>query len=324
LRHVINNIINSIARRRLSEGLREARTGERILAWAREVGLVSDTSEEERLAAMRLGAFAALMVPRAGAADMELTAQWAAFVCLLDDRFDRSEFGTRPDEIGALFGRLLGVLTSDGPVRHDRGVEAALANLWRRTAPRMSAPWRARFVADYSDFAQATCREAEGRRDRARLSLDEYLAQRCRTITVLPMADIVECTADAPWPILPEREAQFRALRLAAADVAGWTNDLASAESDLRRGQDNLLSVLAREHGCLADEAREQAVAIRDVRLRDFHFLAGELAEVDGVPLGERERAGRCVAALRCFVEATLYWLDSTGRFEARWLPAPT
>ncbi|MDH6128327.1 terpene synthase family protein [Kitasatospora sp. GP82] len=315
---------DSIARRQLPGGLWEARTGEQILDWAREVGLISGLCEEERLTAMRLGAFAALIVPQAAAVDTELTAQWAAFVCLVDDQLDRSEFGTRPDEVGAMFGRLLGVLTEDGPVRHETGVEAALADLWRRTAPRMSAAWRARFVADYRDFAQATRREAEARRDHVRLSLDDYLVQRRSTITALPMADIVECTADASWPGLLPRETRVRALRLAAADVAGWTNDLASAATDLHRGQDNLLSVLAREHRCSADQARKQAVSMRDNRLRDFHLLATELAEGVDVPPGEREQVRRCVAALGCFVEATLHWLHGTGRFETRWLPDST
>ncbi|TXS42025.1 hypothetical protein EAO72_15395 [Streptomyces sp. or43] len=290
-----------------------------MLVWAREQGLVTDAGEEKRLAAMRLGAFACVAVPGTSAQDVELTAQWAAFICLVDDRFDRRGVDVRPEEAGALFDGLLGVI-GGGAAWPSGGVERALDDLWRRTAPRMSAQWRERFVADYRDFALATLEEASDRTNRARLGLDDYVLRRRRTITALPMADVLECTARAPWPGLPGGEELMSALRLAAADVAGWANDLVSAEDDLREDRDNLVTVLSRERACSPRSAREQVTRIRDRRLEDFHVLAASLTAM-AAPGSERDRVRSFVTALGSFVAATLYWLGVTDRFDVGWSP---
>ncbi|WKX06007.1 terpene synthase family protein [Streptomyces sp. NL15-2K] len=291
-----------------------------VLAWARRVGLGTGTVEEERLAAMRLGEFAARVVPEAGAAEAELTAQWAAFVCLVDDRLDRGGLGSRPEEVRALFGGLLGVLTANRAVVSSGEVETALTDLWRRTAPCMSSRWRERFITDYREFAQATYQEATGRRDRVGLPLDDYILLRRRTITVFPMADIVECTAGAPWPDHLGCDLAVRALRQAAADVAGWTNDLVSADGDLQAGQESLVAVVGREHGCSPSAAHERVTTMRDDRLRDFYTIAAVLAAGEGVPPAAREPLRSYVGALGSFLAATLHWLGVTGRFETRWL----
>jgi hypothetical protein len=291
-----------------------------VLAWARDLRLVAGAFEEKRLVAMRLGEFAGLTVPGASACDLELTAQWAAFICLVDDRFDRSRVDVHPEEVASLFNRLLDVITGGGAPGSGSGMEQALDDLWRRTAPRMSTPWRERFVADYRDFALATREEAAGRADRVRLGLSDYVLRRRRTITALPMADILECTADAPWPSLSGGEDLMRALRMAAADVAGWTNDLVSAEDDLREDRDNLVTLLSRERGCSRSSAREQVTTMRNDRVRDFHALAASLtAKV--APGTERDGVRRYVTALGSFVAATLHWLGVTHRFDARWSP---
>ncbi|MCX4427160.1 terpene synthase family protein [Streptomyces mirabilis] len=292
-----------------------------MLAWARDLSLVVDAFEEGRLLAMRLGKLAELAVPEASDADLELTAQWAAFICLVDDRFDRSRVDIRPEEVASLFTRLLNVITG-GPAGSVSGIEQALDDLWRRTAPRMSTQWRERFVADYRDFALAMQEEAAGRTDRVPMGLSDYVLRRRRTITALPLADILECTAGAPWPGLPMGEDLMRALRRAVADVAGWSNDLVSAEDDLREDRDNLVTVLSRERGCSLSSAREQATAMRDDRVRDFHALAASLTAMT-LPGTEREEVRRYVAALGSFVAATLHWLGVTHRFDARWAPRP-
>ncbi|OEJ36908.1 hypothetical protein BGK70_00620 [Streptomyces agglomeratus] len=302
-------------------GARAEKAGAAVLTWARDVSLVADVFEEKRLLAMRLGELAELTAPEASDCDLELTAQWAAFICLVDDRFDRSRVDARPEEVASLFNRLLDVITG-GHAGSGSGIEQALDDLWRRTAPRMSTQWRERFVADYRDFTLATREEVISRTDSVRLGLSDYILRRRRTITVLPMADILECTASAPWPGLPGGEDLMRALRLAVADVAGWTNDLASAEGDLREDRDNLVTVLSRERGCSLSSAREQVTVMRDGRVRDFHALAVSLTAM-AVPGTEREGVRRYVAALGSFVAATLHWLGVTHRFDALWAPRP-
>ncbi|MGW0547841.1 terpene synthase family protein [Streptomyces altiplanensis] len=279
---------------------------------------MTDAVEEERLAAMRLGEFSDLTVPGASACDLELTAQWAAFICLVDDRLDRSRVDVHPQEVAALFNGLLDVMIDGGAAGSGSRFEQALGDLWRRTALRMSTRWRERFVADYRDFALATREEAADRTGGARLGLSDYILRRRRTITALPMADVLECTAGAPWPGLPGGENLMSALRLAAADVVGWTNDLVSAEDDLRGERDNLVTVLSRERGCSLRSAREKVMRMRDHRLEDFRALAASLTAL-AAPGTEPDGVRSYVAALGSFVAATLHWLGVTDRFDARW-----
>lgn len=162
----------------LSDDDRAEEAGAAVLAWARDLELVTDTFEEKRLVAMRLGEFAALIVPEASAFDLQLTAQWAAFICLVDDRLDRGGLGTHPDEVEALFSRLLNVMAKGRTTGSGSGIEPALDDLWRRTAPQMSMQWRDRFLSDYRDFALATREEATSRRDQIRLGLSDYVVRR--------------------------------------------------------------------------------------------------------------------------------------------------
>lgn len=138
-----------------------------MLTWARDLSLVVGAFEERRLLAMRLGELAELAAAGVSDADLELTAQWAAFICLVDDRFDRSRSDIRPEEVASLFARLLNVITG-GNAGSGNGFEQALDDLWRRTAPRMSIQWRERFVADYRNFALATQEEARRTHRRCR------------------------------------------------------------------------------------------------------------------------------------------------------------
>jgi hypothetical protein len=110
-------------------------------------------------------------------------------------------------------------------------------------------------------------------------------------------------------------------LRCAGADVVGWTNDLASAEADRRLGQSNLLTVVERERGCSAAESHAAVVSMRDARLQDFRGLALALSDGRGVPPAARASVAAYTAAICDVVNASLYWLDRTGRFDARWLP---
>lgn len=286
----------------------------RLVEWAAAVGLVASVPDERRLQAMGFERLAQVVVPCADTGAALLTAQWAAFICLVDDMVDRSE-ESDPAGVRELGDGLLRVLDGDTSRLPAVGPAAALADLWSRTVPLASASWRARFRGDYADFWAATEREARLRAAGVLLDFDGYVALRRRTITVLPMAAVVECAAGALLP--QDAVAAAGALRGAAADVLGFTNDLASAEEDLRQGHDNLVAVLARTHALGRPVAFQRAVELREARLEDLRVLAREFAS--GPP-----PAARYADALTMFVSGCITWLGDTGRFDPRWSPAPS
>ncbi|MYV41895.1 hypothetical protein GT030_24260 [Streptomyces sp. SID1328] len=290
---------------------------EAVLRWARTVGLVADEGERRRLAAMRLEALAEGALPQAGTCDVALTAQWAVFICLVDDMIDRRGMGVVPGavekftaplrEVLAVGGGLLPVATSPHAV--------VLRGLWERTAEGMSARWRERFTEDYTDFLDATEEEVALRRNGVRLSFEPYVQLRRRTITLLPLLDVLERTGNAPWVECGQVSARLGELRRALADVAGWANDLASAADDAAAGQDNLVTVLARQDGCSPAAARARAAALIAERRRDFSTAATALRTGHGVPPERQADVRRYVDLTQTFMAATLQWLARTGRF---------
>lgn len=294
-----------------------------VLPWARQAGLVVDAREEQRLVAMRLDLLAQEALPHRDVADVALTARWAAFICWVDDQIDRRGLGSAPGELEGFTEPLRRVLAPGAESSVAGPPHAAvLAGLWEQTAAGMSAGWRRRFIADYTDFLGACEQETALRRSEVRLSLGDYLALRRRTITLLPMLDILERTGHAPLVEDPRVEARLTDLRWAVADVAGWANDLASTADDEAVGQDNLVSILARQNDCPRGAARLRAAAMIEERRAGFTNAAGALRADPPVPQDRWAELRAYVDLVERFMAATLHWLAVTGRFAPT--PEPT
>ncbi|MEU6813141.1 FAD-binding protein [Streptomyces sp. NPDC046831] len=242
-------------------------------SWAARHGLVTDQEETRRLARMGHGRMAGWLAPGATPAELELLAQWGAFIALVDDGFDRH--GQSPEQAREVLDKLLDVLgAADGTTYPASAAPEvrALADLWERTRIAARPGWRQRFLALYQDFADATCTEVGLRARGERLGLDDYLALRRRTITVLPVCAVVERS-------LPAADG-LDGLREAAADIVAWANDLRSAPREMEEGTENLVGVLARHHRCSRIEAASSARAMLAERMDEFDRGAhGERAE---------------------------------------------
>ncbi|MEU9636687.1 FAD-binding protein [Streptomyces tendae] len=260
-------------------------------AWAQRHGLVTGEEETRRLARAGHGRMAGWLAPGAGPAELGLLAQWGAFIASVDDGFDRH--GQTPEQARTLLDRLLDVLGSaDGarcPASAPPAVHA-LADLWERTRIAARPGWRQRFHTLYRDFADATCTEMSLRASGERLGLDDYLALRRRTITVLPVLAVVERALPAA--------AELDGLRDAAADLVAWTNDLRSAPRELDEGTENVVGVLARHHGCGRAEAAALARDMLAARMDDF----------------DRDAVGDRAAPIRQVRDGSLAWQRETHR----------
>ncbi|MER5766148.1 terpene synthase family protein, partial [Streptomyces sp. NPDC001985] len=253
-------------------------------AWARKAGLVTDGAQERRLASMRLDVLAAGALPAGAPADVVLTARWAAFICWVDDHIDREGLGSAPGELERFTAPLAHVL-APGARRAEAPHAAVLEALWEHTRVGMPPRWRRRFAADYGDFLSASHEEAAVRRAGVRLSPAEYVRLRRRTITLLPMLDVLEATGHTPLVEHPRIDAGVETLRRSVADIAGWSNDLASQADDTAAGQDNLVTVLMRESRCTRAVARARATAMIGERRALFASTASALRDaVPGLP----------------------------------------
>ncbi|GAA4872741.1 terpene synthase family protein [Saccharopolyspora cebuensis] len=267
----------------------------RVRDWVVRVGLVTSADSRRGLARMGQGRLAGWLAPEAERAELGLLAEWGAFIALVDDGFDRTR--TPPEQVRALLDQLIDVLEHTGPARGHPAV-AALADLWPRTLDSAAPGWEKRFVELYRRYADATCTEAELRASGERLGLDDYLALRRHTITALPTIALVERA-------LPE-DAALDELRDSTADIIAWANDIGSAKRELAEGTENLVGVLAREHGCDLPEAAAKARSMLAARMDDFDAVAGD---------AER------IAVLRRTRDGALAWQGETHRNAPGGLP---
>ncbi|TDD84482.1 terpene synthase family protein [Actinomadura rubrisoli] len=290
-----------------------ASAGHELLGWVESMGLVTTDAAKQRLAAERHDLGAALIVPEGSRDDLALTAQWSAFICLLDDRFDATPLGTHPDRVRTVMRPLTDILRGDDTAQCAKcpsdPLVRAFNDLWRRTAAGMPPAWRHRFTADYQDFADASCEEAEIRAAGRELSLREYVVLRSRTITSAPMMDVLERTG--PFGLTAVAHApEVKDLRRTAIDVVGWTNDVGAGAAETSRGQLNLVSLVARERELPDAQAVAYAKSMIRRRLRDFERACAELS---GKGSGTEMR--RCVAAMRLYLYGTLQWCSLTRRY---------
>ncbi|MFJ5280943.1 FAD-binding protein [Streptomyces parvulus] len=259
--------------------------------WAPRHGLVAGDEESRRLARTGHGRMAGWLAPGAGPAELALLAQWGAFIALVDDGFDRG--GGSPREARTVLDQLLDVLGAPDGTRYPASAPPAvraLADLWDRTRTAARPGWRRRFHELYEDFADATVTELRLRAEGRHLELDDYLALRRRTITVLPVLAVVERG-------LPAAD-RLDGLREAAADIVAWTNDLRSAPRELEEGTENLVGVLARHHGCSPSRAASTARGMLARRMDDF----------------DRAAHGDRAAPIRQVRDGSLAWQRETHR----------
>ncbi|MGW5135663.1 terpene synthase family protein [Streptomyces sp. NPDC004135] len=304
------------------------RAERQVRSWAARHALVVGEEEMRRLARMGHGRMAGWLVPLVSPAELGLLAQWGAFIALVDDGFDRH--GQSPAQARAVLDELLGVLEdADGSRCPGSAAPAvrALADLWGRTRVAARPGWQQRFVALYRDFADATVTEMRLRASGEQQGLEEYLALRRRTITVLPVLAVVERS-------LPVADG-LDGLREAAADIVAWTNDLRSAAREEDEGTENLVGVLARHHGCSRSRAAAHARVMLAERMDDFDQAAvhGERAAVirrvrDGSlawqrethrnPAGGGHAAGAEERGMPALVQHLAVGVDPAGHVEDR------
>ncbi|MFD5142664.1 FAD-binding protein [Streptomyces sp. NPDC058401] len=247
---------------------------------------------------------AGFVAPWADPAELELLAQWGAFIALVDDSFDRGPGNGSPSHVRALMDCLVSVVdgsaaTSDPSIPAVR----AIMDLWNRSTPATSPQWAGRFAARYRDFADATCEESLLRTRRTPLALSRYVEMRRHTITVLPMLALVERG-------LSGEEGDLESLREATADLVAWTNDLASAERESAEGKDNLVSVLARERRCTHHEAAAIARTMISERMDAFDAAAAAALAQGPHTAGLSTRVDR----IRSFLDGALAWQGETRR----------
>ncbi|MEV4508716.1 hypothetical protein AB0K00_07125 [Dactylosporangium sp. NPDC049525] len=273
------------------------------LHWATRHGLLDRPGARAAFARARFANLMARTYPDADPAELQLATAWLISVFALDDHLERAG---DPAATRHLVDEVLDLLT-----HHDRGTHEpdthesdthepdmhepdmheppkghlrALAEVWRRTRPRVSPAWRARFIGHVGDYLEATVWEAGNRAANRPPPLAEYRTMRFRTAAIDMFFDLIEPVhgVELPAPVFADHD--FAAMRRSAGMITAIFNDLVSWPKEEAAGDHhNIVLALRHERRLPVEAAVLAAVAEHDALVEDFvaareRFTAGPLA----------------------------------------------
>ncbi|MFC9970696.1 hypothetical protein ACFVH6_07310 [Spirillospora sp. NPDC127200] len=293
-----------------------------VRAWARRFGLVRSPAAAARLDAARFGWFISRVQPDAPRHQLQIYATWHVWLILLDDQYAEGAYRT-PQRWSSAVEHLWRVFETGQAAPRDSPAARALADILTPVYARMSACWRARFIAHCRETFAAVQGENRRRQERRIPGVQEYIANRRLVSAVLPCLDLCEFTADSELPAEVVDLPALREASTAANDVISWTNDIFSVAKEEAAGEvDNLVLVL--EHARqLSRQAAIRAVSAR-ISQRAAAYLAAERHLTRD--LADRPMDYRLCAAVEHRLRSMRHWMTGNldgSRDSARYTQSP-
>ncbi|REE99474.1 terpene synthase family protein [Thermomonospora umbrina] len=297
--------------------------GGRADRWAAARRLVPGDPDGTPLGRARFGKLAARLFPEGREDRVVLFTRWLIWTFALDDTIDDTPLGDSATAVHGLYADLLGALRRGHSKPEAGPLEVALADLWRETAPGMSAHWRRRFLRHMEDHRTGLGQEAVDRRTGRMPGPAEFPALRRRGAAPY-LYDLAEPTLGVELhPGLTAGPA-WKALVEGTADMITWVNDVISYLKETGHGAapdrvlHNHVAVLRASGRMETPQAACRVVdliAQRAPQVRDAaRAVAAEFDRLAIGPEGRRDTAA-VVRALLQAPRAHLDWLTETGRY---------
>lgn len=221
-------------------------------SWLDRYALADVRDPGDPLVVLAAPRVAALAYPRADLSALSLAADWTGWFFHFDDYFDEGPLGTaehRARQTVDFMREALGHRPSVGAPSGGRllhRTRAAFADLMARTGEVMT-DWQSRMLVFHLEsYFEALVAEAINREHGAIPDVKSYCALRRDTGPALPLLDLIEHTEGIRLARLFHGSPLFGHLMDAAADVAGWINDVFSASKEQESGDfHNLVLVIA-------------------------------------------------------------------------------
>jgi hypothetical protein len=287
------------------------------LHWATRHGLLERPGTQAAFAAARFANLMSRAHPAATAANLALATDWLTAIFALDDLLEAA-LVAEPERMRAGIEDLLVRLPADavaGTEAFGRPIATALADVWRRTRPRVTDEWRDRFVGHVAEYLHGTIWESGNRARNALPTVAEYLAMRRHTAATEMFFDLIEPVHAIVLPAGVLDDEDFQALRRHAGTAIGLFNDLISWRKEMAVGDlHNIVFVVGQDHGLDPAEAIGAAVAEHDAQMAAF------LTARDGLAQGKwaADWAVRIAAAdVGHWVRGNLDWSLESGRYPA-------
>ncbi len=270
---------------RLNPHLERARAHSK--AWARKMVMLEGSGiwEASDLDAHDYALLCAYTHPDASGPDLDLITDWYVWVFFFDDHF-LDIFKRTQDMTGAkaYLDRLPAFMPVD-PAQEvpepTNQVEAGLADLWRRTVPRMSEGFRRRFHESTRHLLEESLWELSNISGGRVSNPIEYIEMRRKVGGAPWSANLIEYAARAEVPGAIAASRPMRVLRDCFADGVHLRNDLFSYQREMEEEGElaNAVLVLERFLGLCTQDSAEAVNRLLTSRLHQFEHTA--LTEVE-------------------------------------------
>ncbi len=312
----------------VDEGPQAEEAQRKHMEWADEQGVFRSKEERQRFALMNIGALADLLYPEAsGSGDLQLVADWCAWLLLRDDRWDATEDPNEWEHLARRNRAYLRLMRqTPGRERNYPASEAydeddtlygALADLCTRLRERarredLPEPVDRRLVSVMKAFFFASVQQTAYQHRGVIPALCDYVSMRPVT-GGLDILTFVLATLDGvrlPKGLFDEPD--IRRLTDVTHNICCWHNDLVSLNKELTSGEvHNLILVLQYdpESDCQSlPEAVDAAVGMIREELRTFAELEREVLAL-GRP--RAQAAAWYARMLRNRVDGIIVWQEA-------------
>ncbi|RLV08590.1 terpene cyclase [Streptomyces griseocarneus] len=293
-----------------------ARARRHLSAWARRTGLVTREAAGRRFERADFGRLAAVVYPTADGPRLELTADWIAWLFLVDDQLDDGAVGRTPASARAAVEDMRALLEAPGGGARPDAPPAlcSLADLWARTAVGTTPHWRRRFARHLGAYLATTSTWEAGNRAAGVVPDEEtYVVNRRHTGAIYVCMDLIDVVERVDVPEAVHDGPGFTAALDAACNVVCWTNDVFSLEKERSLGEThNLVHVVGHHRGL--GRAAALAHVRRAISAETAAFLVHERALLRAHP-AHTAVLEPYLAGMRSWMRGNLDWSTRTKRY---------
>lgn len=293
---------------------------ERNITWMRNFGLFAllrHPAGEGVYRYWRGPELAARFFPSATGPDLDIGMDVMSVIFAADDLFEPSTL--EPNEVREQIQEPLQALHH--PSRcWSSPLATALADVWSREREGMSASWHERAMRNWQEYLHGLIKEAQNKRQRKALSVEQYLKLR-RTQGAMPiLLDAAERVDRAELSPIALNCTQFDELRHLCGRIGDTINDVFSwGKEDALADPHCLVLVLERTRKLTRPEAIDAVADTIRNWTDDFLTLAAQLpAALDAQQLfdhGSRQAVWTHVRSMQSMMRACYDWCRTSPRY---------